>query len=62
MVAIPDIASVAPDARYNMRHFIYDEINDAYTCPQQQVLATNGNEYQKSKNRNYYKPINIPRE
>jgi len=54
MAAIPDIASVAPDARYNMRHFIYDEINDAYTCPQQQVLATNGNEYQKSKNRSYY--------
>lgn len=54
MVAIPGIASVAPDANYNMSHFIYDEINDTYTCPQQQVLTTNGNHYQKSKNRNYY--------
>jgi transposase len=54
MVAIPDIASVAPDANYNMSHFIYDEIDDTYICPQQQVLTTNGNPYQKSKNRNYY--------
>src|SRR5665811_23841 len=54
MVAIPGIASVAPDENYNMSHFIYDEINDTYTCPQQQILTTNGNPYQKSKNRNYY--------
>lgn len=54
MVAIPGIASVAPDERYNMSHFAYDEINDTYTCPQQQILTTNGNPYQKSKNRNYY--------
>jgi len=54
MVAIPGIASEAPDAGYNMRHFIYDEINDTYTCPQKQILTTNGNSYQKSKNRNYY--------
>jgi Transposase DDE domain len=54
MVAIPGIASVAPDANYNMSHFIYDEINDTYTCPQNQILSTNGNPYQKSKNRNYY--------
>ena len=54
MVAIPGIASVAPDANYNMSHFIYDETNDTYICPQQQILTTNGNPYQKSKNRNYY--------
>jgi transposase len=54
MVAIPGIASVAPDANYNMSHFIYDEINDTYTCPQNQILTTNGNAYQKSKNRNFY--------
>jgi transposase len=54
MVAIPGIASVAPDANYNMSHFIYDETNDTYTCPQHQTLTTNGNPYQKSKNRNYY--------
>lgn len=54
MVAIPGIASVAPDANYNMSHFIYDEVNDTYTCPQNQILTTNGNAYQKSKNRNFY--------
>jgi transposase len=54
MVAIPGIASVAPDENYNMTHFKYDEINDTYICPQHQILTTNGNPYQKSKNRNYY--------
>ena len=54
MVAIPGIASVAPDANYNMSHFIYDEVNDTYRCPQNQILTTNGNAYQKSKNRNFY--------
>jgi transposase len=50
MVAIPAIASVAPDENYNMSHFKYDQINDTYSCPQNQVLTTNGNYYQKSKN------------
>ena len=54
MVAIPGIASVAPDANYNMSHFVYDEINDTYRCPQGQIMVTNGKGYQKSKNRNYY--------
>lgn len=50
MVAIPAIASVAPDENYNMSHFKYDQINDTYTCPQDHILTTNGNYYQKSKN------------
>ena len=54
MVAIPAIASVAPDENYNMSHFKYDEINDTYTCPQNHMLTTNGNYYQKSKNKHYY--------
>jgi hypothetical protein len=54
MVAIPAIASVAPDENYNMSHFKYDELNDTYTCPQNHLLTTNGNPYQKSKNRNFY--------
>src|SRR6202165_5109111 len=49
MVAIPAIASVAPDENYNMSHFKYDELNDTYTCPQNHILTTNGNPYQKSK-------------
>jgi transposase len=54
MVAIPAIASVAPDENYNMSHFKYDEINDTYTCPQNHILITNGNYYQKSKNGYFY--------
>lgn len=54
MVAVPGIASVAPDQNYNMSHFVYNEIDDTYTCPQKQVMNTNGKPYQKSKNRNFY--------
>ena len=54
MVAIPGTSSNAPDENYNMDRFTYDEQNDTYTCPQQQTLTTNGNWYQKSKDRNHY--------
>ena len=37
-----------------MSHFIYNESNDTYRCPQQQILTTNGNWYKKSKDRNHY--------
>lgn len=48
MVAIPGVASFAPDERYNVEHFRYEEENDTYTCPQGEVLHTNGNWYVKS--------------
>jgi hypothetical protein len=48
MVAVPGVASFAPDERYNVEHFRYDEQNDTYTCPQGEVLHTNGNWYVKS--------------
>lgn len=54
MVAIPGVASNAPDVDYNMNHFKYDEINDTYTCPQDHILTTNGNWYQKNKERYFY--------
>src|SRR5204863_2363586 len=54
MVAIPGTSSNAPDENYNMDRFTYDEPNDTYVCPQQQILTTNGNWYQKSKDRNHY--------
>lgn len=54
MVAIPGTSSNAPDENYNMDRFTYDELNDTYTCPQQQTLTTNGNWYQKNKDRNHY--------
>jgi hypothetical protein len=47
-------SSNAPDENYNMDRFTYNESTDTYTCPQQQVLTTNGNWYQKSKDRNHY--------
>lgn len=54
MVAIPGVASFAPDERYNFDKFIYSDENDTYTCPQGNVLNTNGNWYQKSKQRYIY--------
>ena len=54
MVAIPGVAAFAPDENYNFDKFIYTEKTDTYTCPQQQVLTTNGNWYQKSKQRYIY--------
>ncbi len=48
MVAVPGVASFAPDERYNVEHFIYAEENDTYTCPEAVVLHTNGEWYVKS--------------
>ena len=48
MVAVPGVASFAPDERYNVEHFTYDEPNDTYSCPEGEVLHTNGNWYVKS--------------
>ena len=54
MVAIPGVASFAPDENYNFDKFIYDNNSDTYTCPQQQILTTNGSWYQKCKQRYIY--------
>ena len=48
MVAIPGVASFAPDHRFNVEQFYYDEENDTYTCPAGEVLHSNGNWYVKS--------------
>jgi transposase len=52
LVAIPGIgrASQAPDPEYNSEHFVYNEQNDTYTCPQGNPLKSNGSTY---KGRNY---------
>lgn len=54
MVAMQAVAAFAPDNEYNFDKFIYNEKADSYTCPQQQILTTNGNWYQKSKQRYIY--------
>ena len=52
LVAIPDAGSCAPDENYNVSNFIYDKERDFYTCPQGQILTTNGRWYNKSKKKN----------
>ena len=49
MVAIPNVASHAPDFNYDVANFIYDSINDTYTCPQKIILNTNGRWYNKDR-------------
>jgi transposase len=48
MIAIPGVASFAPDERYNVEHFVYDPDADSYTCPEGKMLYTNGRWYVKS--------------
>jgi len=49
MVAIPEVASNAPDTAYNVANFIYHQEPDNYTCPQGQILSTNGRWYNKDR-------------
>jgi transposase len=48
MVAIPEIASQAPDPRYNAENFSYFDNGDYYVCPQGERLTTPGT-WHKSK-------------
>src|SRR4030066_1265113 len=54
IVAIPDVpaTSQAPDHDYNYENFKYDSSLDTYTCPQSEVLRTNGNWYTTHGRRN----------
>jgi transposase len=49
IVAVPGVPSTsqAPNHNYNYEHFIYDKEADTYTCPQGQVLRTNGSWYKE---------------
>jgi len=53
MVAIPEVASNAPDTAYNVANFKYDKVNNTYTCPQAQVLTTNGSWYKKNRGKSF---------
>lgn len=55
MVAIPDVASNAPDIAYNVSNFKYDYENDCYTCPQGNILNTNGKWYNKDRGKSSVK-------
>jgi len=54
IVAIPDVpaTSQAPDPGYNYECFKYDPLSDTYTCPQGEVLRTNGRWYTTHGRRN----------
>jgi transposase len=49
IVSVPGVPSTsqAPNHDYNYEHFIYDKGSDTYTCPQEQVLRTNGSWYKQ---------------
>jgi transposase len=49
IVAIPDVASNAPDERFNVANFTYNKQKDTYTCPEKQLLVTNGIWYNKNR-------------
>ena len=40
IVAIPDVASHAPDTAFDVEHFDYNKPNDTYTCPAGKLLTT----------------------
>jgi len=56
IVAIPDVpaTSQAPDHDYNYERFKYDPSEDTYTCPQGEVLRTNGKWYNTHGRRNIF--------
>ena len=56
IVAIPDVpaTSQAPDHDYNYENFRYNSESDTYTCPQGEILRTNGNWYKTHGRRNIF--------
>ena len=53
IVAIPDVASHAPDTAFDVEHFNYDKPSDCYTCPANEVLTSNGNWYIKKNGKSF---------
>jgi transposase len=49
IVAIPGVPSTsqAPNPLFNYEHFTYNKEDDTYTCPQGQILLTNGTWYKQ---------------
>lgn len=55
MVAIPDVASHAPNIAYDVEHFVYNHDKDHFVCPQGQILATNGSWYNRNRGKSITK-------
>ncbi len=47
MVAVPEVASHAPDMAFDVANFVHDKKLDVYLCPAGQQLQTNGSWYFK---------------
>src|SRR5690554_2606983 len=48
IVAVPAVASHAPDTTFDVEHFEYDKTLDQYTCPAGEKLTANGRWYNKA--------------
>lgn len=55
IVAIPDVASHAPDVAFDVENFSYNKKEDCYTCPANKLLTTNGNWYNKDRGKSMNK-------
>lgn len=55
IVAVPDVASHAPDESFDVEHFRYDKTKDEYSCPAGETLITNGRWHNKSRGKSINK-------
>lgn len=55
IVAVPGVASHAPDTAFDVEHFVYDKSTDSYTCPANETLSTNGKWYDKNRGKSFNK-------
>ena len=55
LVAVPEVASHAPNPNFDVEHFVYDKQNDCFTCPANEILITNGNWYNKTNGKSITK-------
>ena len=62
-VAVPQLSYLGKDKDFTILNFKYDEIKDTFTCPNNQILTTNGVLYDKKNRRgiivNQFKRYNM---